>query len=78
MGVYSDGSYDQPAGLMYSYPCTCNDGKWSIVQVGGYNFDGVDWCKALCHSAYVGGIQLLLSATSVPCLPQGSDGMLTV
>eukprot|EP00877_Chromochloris_zofingiensis_P013202 jgi/Chrzof1/8135/UNPLg00180.t1_MDH3[v5.2] len=32
MGVYSDGSYDQPAGLMYSYPCTCNDGKWSIVQ----------------------------------------------
>lgn len=34
MGVYSDGSYGQPAGLIYSFPCTCEDGKWSIVQVG--------------------------------------------
>ena len=32
MGVYSDGSYGQPEGLIYSYPCTCKDGKWSIVQ----------------------------------------------
>lgn len=34
MGVYSDGSYGQPEGLIYSYPVTCKDGKWSIVQVG--------------------------------------------
>jgi malate/lactate dehydrogenase len=34
MGVYSDGSYGQPEGLIYSFPVTCKDGKWSIVQVG--------------------------------------------
>lgn len=33
MGVYSDGSYEAPAGLIYSFPCTCKDGKWSIVKV---------------------------------------------
>jgi len=33
MGVYSDGSYGQPEGLIYSFPVTCKDGKWSIVQV---------------------------------------------
>lgn len=32
MGVYSDGSYGVPEGLIYSFPCTCKDGKWSIVQ----------------------------------------------
>jgi len=32
MGVYSDGSYGQPEGLIYSFPVTCKDGKWSIVQ----------------------------------------------
>jgi len=32
MGVVSDGSYGQPAGLCYSFPVTCKDGKWSIVQ----------------------------------------------
>lgn len=33
MGVYSDGSYGQPAGLIYSYPVTCEaGGKWKIVQ----------------------------------------------
>ena len=29
MGVYSDGSYGYPEGLIYSYPVTCKDGKWS-------------------------------------------------
>ena len=33
MGVYSDGSYGAPAGVIYSFPVTCKDGKWSIVQV---------------------------------------------
>jgi len=32
MGVYSDGSYGIEKGLIYSFPCTCEKGKWSIVQ----------------------------------------------
>ncbi|KAL1561735.1 malate dehydrogenase [Salvia divinorum] len=32
MGVYSDGSYNVPAGLVYSFPVTCKNGEWSIVQ----------------------------------------------
>lgn len=32
MGVYSDGSYGIEKGLIYSFPCTCKDGDWSIVQ----------------------------------------------
>ena len=32
MAVYSDGSYGIAEGLIYSFPCTCADGKWSIVQ----------------------------------------------
>ncbi|CAM8911682.1 unnamed protein product [Rhodiola kirilowii] len=32
MGVYSDGSYDVPPGLIYSFPVTCRAGEWSIVQ----------------------------------------------
>lgn len=32
MGVYSDGSYGIAEGLIYSFPCTCTNGEWSIVQ----------------------------------------------
>ena len=32
MGVYSDGSYGITEGLIYSFPCRCTDGQWSIVQ----------------------------------------------
>jgi malate dehydrogenase len=32
MGVRSDGSYGVPEGLMSSFPCTCRDGRWEIVQ----------------------------------------------
>ena len=32
MGVYSDGSYGIPQGLIYSFPCRCTNGDWSIVQ----------------------------------------------
>jgi len=32
MGVYSDGSYGIEEGLIYSFPCTCTKGQWSIVQ----------------------------------------------
>ncbi|BFM07169.1 malate dehydrogenase [Halioxenophilus aromaticivorans] len=32
MAVYSDGSYGIQEGLIYSFPCTCKDGDWQIVQ----------------------------------------------
>jgi malate dehydrogenase len=32
MGVYSDGSYGIEKGLIYSFPCICEDGKWKIVK----------------------------------------------
>jgi malate dehydrogenase len=32
MGVPSDGSYGIPVGVIYGFPCTCKDGKYSIVQ----------------------------------------------
>ncbi|MBB3059988.1 malate dehydrogenase [Microbulbifer rhizosphaerae] len=32
MGIYSDGSYGIQEGLIYSYPCTCKNGDWEIVQ----------------------------------------------
>ena len=31
MSVPSDGSYGVPEGIISSFPCTCRDGKWSIV-----------------------------------------------
>jgi len=32
MGVASDGSYDIPKGLVYSFPVICKDGEYRIVQ----------------------------------------------
>ena len=32
MGVHSDGSYGIDEGLIYSFPCVCEGGDWSIVQ----------------------------------------------
>jgi len=32
MGIVSDGSYGVPEGLISSFPVTCKDGKYSIVQ----------------------------------------------
>ena len=38
MAVISDANpYGVPEGLMYSFPCVCEGGKWSIV--GGYEID---------------------------------------
>ncbi len=39
MGVVSDGSYGVPEGLISGFPCTCTDGRWSIVQ--GIDIDDV-------------------------------------
>ena len=33
MGVISDGSYDAPADVIFSFPVTIKNKKWSIVQV---------------------------------------------
>lgn len=32
MAVVSTGQYGVEAGLVYSYPCTCKDGKWAVVE----------------------------------------------
>jgi malate dehydrogenase len=32
MGIPSDGSYGIESGLIYGYPVTCKDGKYTIVQ----------------------------------------------
>ncbi len=32
MGIVSDGSYDVPEGLISSFPCTCADGRYEIVD----------------------------------------------
>jgi len=32
MGVFSDGSYGTPEGVMFSFPVVIADGKWTIVQ----------------------------------------------
>ncbi len=32
MGVPADGSYGVPEGTMFGYPCTCKDGKYTVVQ----------------------------------------------
>jgi len=37
MGVPSDGSYGIPRGIVYSFPCTCSNGQYKIVQ--GLNLD---------------------------------------
>eukprot|EP00343_Euplotes_focardii_P008175 CAMPEP_0205821680 /NCGR_PEP_ID=MMETSP0206-20130828/8854_1 /ASSEMBLY_ACC=CAM_ASM_000279 /TAXON_ID=36767 /ORGANISM="Euplotes focardii, Strain TN1" /LENGTH=360 /DNA_ID=CAMNT_0053117341 /DNA_START=17 /DNA_END=1099 /DNA_ORIENTATION=+ len=38
MAVVSDGSYGVPKGLVYSFPVTCDNGRWNIVQ--GLKIDG--------------------------------------
>lgn len=32
MGVYSNGEYGIQKGLIYSFPCTCANGDWKIVE----------------------------------------------
>jgi malate dehydrogenase len=31
MGVYSRGEYGVPSDLIFSFPCVCKNGEWSIV-----------------------------------------------
>jgi len=48
MGVYSDGSYGIQPGLVYSFPVTCEKGKWSIVQGNLYFLLLSPICFTLC------------------------------
>jgi malate dehydrogenase len=32
MAIPSDGSYGAPEGIITSFPCTCSNGEYSIVQ----------------------------------------------
>ena len=32
MGVASDGSYGVAEGIVYSYPCVCENGDYTVVQ----------------------------------------------
>jgi malate dehydrogenase len=32
MAVYSNGCYDQPTDVMYSFPCVCRNGDWEVVE----------------------------------------------
>jgi len=42
MGVVTDGSYyDIPAGLVYSVPCVCKDGQWTVVPALTHTADGL-------------------------------------
>jgi len=45
MAVISDGSYDIPAGLIYSFPVSCKNGKWEIIQglkINGFSRERMD------------------------------------
>jgi malate dehydrogenase len=45
MAVVSDGSYGVPEGLMSSFPATCSDGTWEIVQgldIDDFSRDRID------------------------------------
>merc|ERR1719231_2054909 len=46
MGVISDGNtYGVPEGIMYSFPCVCTGGKWSIVtgqEIDSYSRGKID------------------------------------
>jgi len=43
MGVYSDGSYGIDKGLIYSFPVTCKNGDWEIVQ--GLNMNDFTYAR---------------------------------
>merc|ERR1719466_278772 len=53
MGVWSDGSYGAPAGVIFSFPVTISGGKWSIVPglalsqqvVAGLQATGAELCE---------------------------------
>ena len=45
MGVYSDGSHSIAEGLIYSFPCACAGGDWTIVQ--GLEINGFSRAKMI-------------------------------
>ncbi|MEM9037128.1 MAG: malate dehydrogenase [Actinomycetota bacterium] len=64
MAVPSDGSYGTPEGIISSFPCTCSNGEWSIVQ--GLDIDefsqgrmDTTWAELVDEQNTVGGMGLL-------------------
>ncbi|HUG00028.1 MAG TPA: malate dehydrogenase [Ilumatobacter sp.] len=53
MGVPSDGSYGVPEGIISSFPCTCTNGEWSIVQ--GLDIDAYSRTKIDASAAELQG-----------------------
>lgn len=53
MGVFSDGSYNTPEGVMFSFPITIKDKKWTIVKdlpIDGFAREKLDATgKELCE-----------------------------
>lgn len=63
MGVYSDGSYGIAEGLIYSFPCTCANGDWQIVQgleINAFSQDRMDATEQELLEEK-GGVEHLLS-----------------
>ena len=57
MGVASDGSCGVPKGLIFGFPVTCSEGRWSIMQ--GLELNPMD--------------QLLFDATRAELLKEYAD-----
>lgn len=58
MGVWSDGSYDAPKEVFFSFPCVCKDGKWTIVK-------DVSICDTLKAKLKITGEDLLKEKASL-------------
>ena len=52
MAIPSDGSYGVPEGLISSFPVTCTDGKYSIVQ--GLDIDDFSRARIDASTAELG------------------------
>ncbi|KAL5544569.1 hypothetical protein UlMin_008353 [Ulmus minor] len=50
MGIYSDGLYNVPAGLFYSFPVTCHNGEWTIVEESYYKRYGKNFVYSIFWS----------------------------
>ena len=52
MGVFSDGSYGTPPGVMFSFPITIQNKKWTIVQVRIFFIILIDFSNFMVLSSY--------------------------
>jgi malate dehydrogenase len=64
MGIPSDGSYGAPEGIITSYPVTCSDGAYSIVQgldINEFSQSKIEasWAELVEERDVVSGLGLL-------------------